>query len=567
MGFDVSDIFGSKARLERDDLFNKLALIKPLIARQESLVAANAYLEEVVSRVNRHKDDMLEFELLQMLDHDRSSGSLQINLDAKPLILVIDLGLNSTAIALAQCRLDSAGSIMVQILTTKIVAFGASIFEAKLTEWVKDKFIESSPSLEIITKDNIHDVHFQPIAKRLLSLLCQNSPQGEMEESITIDSKTYRATINLFRSDLSPLFMTLIGSEGELIKEIRVVIQNAGIRSDALDRVVCLGMYGRLPLVRDGLEEVFKRPVVFKEALLLDIPVITPLNTKNTNNSTKASVSTIGSDTQGYRHQEAVKPVVKATSIPNNINHKILATPTYCSAKNIKEAAIRITCPVTRMELILVKGGTFQMGDTIGDGDCDEKPAHEVYLDAFYIGKYPVTQREWKMIMGNNPSYFKSDRNPVENINWNDCQEFIKILNQKTGKQYRLPTEAEWEYAARSGGKNEKYAGGNNVDAVAWYDSNCGGKTHPVGHKPSNGLCLFDMSGNVSEWCQDWYNSGYYKSSPKSNPQGPSSGSRKVIRGGSCDQSARSTRVTSRPYFRPESRHNLYGMRLVLPQD
>ncbi|TAN41392.1 MAG: hypothetical protein EPN22_15435 [Nitrospirae bacterium] len=201
--------------------------------------------------------------------------------------------------------------------------------------------------------------------------------------------------------------------------------------------------------------------------------------------------------------------------------------------------------PSTGIEMVLVKGGCYQMGDTFGDGDSDEKPVHEVCVDDFYIGKFEVTQGQWQAVMGNNPSNFKNcgDNCPVENVSWNDAQEFISRLNEKvplskggTRGLYRLPTEAEWEYAARSGGKREKYAGGDDVDSVAWYNGNSGGgffssgKTQPVGTKAPNGLGIYDMSGNVWEWVQDW--KGSYSSGSQNNPTGPSSGKARVIRGG-----------------------------------
>jgi len=218
------------------------------------------------------------------------------------------------------------------------------------------------------------------------------------------------------------------------------------------------------------------------------------------------------------------------------------------------------------MEFVFVKGGCFDMGDTFGDGYSDEKPVHTVCVSDFYMGKYEVTQGQWKAIMGNNPSYFKNcgDNCPVENVSWYEVQEFIERLNSKSGKKYRLPTEAEWEYAACSGGKREKYAGTNdNPDDYAWHDSNSGKKTHPVGQKRPNGLGLYDMTGNVWEWCSDWCGEDYYASSPKDNPQGPSSGSYRVLRGGSWFYSPRVIRASNRGIDFPSFRLIYNGFRLL----
>ncbi len=219
------------------------------------------------------------------------------------------------------------------------------------------------------------------------------------------------------------------------------------------------------------------------------------------------------------------------------------------------------------IEMVFVEGGTFQMGATSeqgSDADSDEKPVHSVTVTDFYIGKYEVTQAQWKAVMGNNPSRFQGDNLPVENVSWNDIQEFIKKLNRLTGKKYRLPTEAEWEYAARGGKKSKgyKYAGSNSIGEVAWYDSNSGYETHPVGQKQPNELGLYDMSGNVWEWCQDWY--GNYNSSSQTNPSGPASGSYRVLHGGSWSYYARNCRVSNRDSNSPSSRRHNYGFRLVL---
>ncbi len=215
------------------------------------------------------------------------------------------------------------------------------------------------------------------------------------------------------------------------------------------------------------------------------------------------------------------------------------------------------------IEMVFVEGGTFEMGSN--KGDSDEKPVHKVTVNSFYMGKYEVTQKQWKAIMGNNPSYFKGDDLPVENVSWNDVQEFIKKLNQTTGQHYRLPTEAEWEYAARGGNESRgyKYSGSNNIDEVAWYDKNSGNHTHQVGTKAPNELGIYDMTGNVWEWCSDWYNKNYYRHSPQNNPQGPASGKYRVLRGGSWLNLAGNCRVANRYWYVPDFTYLTIGFRVV----
>ena len=225
--------------------------------------------------------------------------------------------------------------------------------------------------------------------------------------------------------------------------------------------------------------------------------------------------------------------------------------------------------PIKPIEFVLIKGGCFQMGDTFGDGQADEKPVHTVCVDDYYMGKYEVNQGQWQSVMGSNPSFFKDcgEKCPVEQVNWNDVQEFIKKLNAKTGKAYRLPTEAEWEYAARSGGKKEKYAGTSSdaeLGKYAWYSANAGGSTHPSGQKQPNGLGLYDMTGNVWEWCQDWYGEKYYSQSPRKNPSGPPSGTRRVLRGGAWLFEPAGIRAAIRYGLVPVSRSDLYGFRLSI---
>lgn len=221
--------------------------------------------------------------------------------------------------------------------------------------------------------------------------------------------------------------------------------------------------------------------------------------------------------------------------------------------------------------MVYVQGGTFTMGATNEQGSdayYSEKPAHSVTLSSYYIGKTEVTQELWEAVMGSNPSYFKGNRKPVERVSWNDCQTFISKLNALTGKNYRLPTEAEWEFAARGGIKSKgyKYSGSNTLADVAWYAGNSGNTPHDVGTKSPNELGLYDMSGNVDEWCNDWYGDKYYSSSPSNNPTGPGSGSNRVYRGGGWSSFAWYCRSSYRCNLAPGYRGNFLGLRLCLSE-
>ena len=220
-------------------------------------------------------------------------------------------------------------------------------------------------------------------------------------------------------------------------------------------------------------------------------------------------------------------------------------------------------------DMVKVDGGTFTMGATPeqeSDAFGNEYPTHRVTLDSYYIGKYEVTQEQWMVVMGNNPSSSKGTNKPVEWVSWNDCQKFIERLNQLTGLKFRLPTEAEWEYAARGGNKSKgyKYSGSNTISYVAWYNGNSEDETHKVGTKAPNELGLYDMSGNVWEWCSDWYDRFYYSSRPSTNPTGPTSGSNRVYRGGNWLNDAQFCRVSYRDRGDPgDRRYGGVGFRLV----
>lgn len=222
-----------------------------------------------------------------------------------------------------------------------------------------------------------------------------------------------------------------------------------------------------------------------------------------------------------------------------------------------------------RYKMVYVSGGSFNMGATseqVSDALDNEKPAHRVIVSEYYIGQTEVTQALWQAVMGTNPSNCKGDNLPVERVSWNDCLSFIEKLNAKTGRTFRLPTEAEWEFAARGGNNSRgyKYSGSNYLDDVAWYDSNSNNQTHTVATKQANELGIYDMNGNVWEWCSDWYDSNYYKNSDSNNPRGAYTGSTRVDRGGGWDNDARLCRVSFRDYSTPDIRVSFLGLRLVL---
>lgn len=233
----------------------------------------------------------------------------------------------------------------------------------------------------------------------------------------------------------------------------------------------------------------------------------------------------------------------------------------YAKAEDLKNRDLK--------GMVFVKGGCFQMGDTFGDGYNGEKPVHEVCVNDFYIGETEVTQGEWVAIMESNPSVYKNgDDYPVDSVDWKDLQEFLKKLNEKTGRNYRLPTEAEWEYAARSGGREDKFAGTNNESELgeyAWYSMNSENETHAVKQKKPNAIGLYDMAGNVWEWVADLYDGNYYDSSPKDNPTGPVHGMYHVVRGGSWFSIAKNIRSTDRYWSDVGSGSDtLFGFRLAL---
>jgi eukaryotic-like serine/threonine-protein kinase len=244
------------------------------------------------------------------------------------------------------------------------------------------------------------------------------------------------------------------------------------------------------------------------------------------------------------------------TALNKNLNERY---PTANAKRKAIQKAYQLALKMEDDDFVLIPAGEFLMGE---DKNDDEKPVHKVTISrSFEMGKYEVTQAKWEAVMGNNPSNFKGEALPVEQVSWSDAQEFIKKLNAKNdGYTYRLPTEAEWEYACRAGTTGD-YAG--ELDKMAWYKNNSDSRTHPVGEKQPNDWGLYDMHGNVWEWCSDWYDSEYYGRSSGVDPKGPSSGSLRVKRGGSWFYDAAYCRSAYRSRSAPVGRFSSYGLRLV----
>ena len=234
---------------------------------------------------------------------------------------------------------------------------------------------------------------------------------------------------------------------------------------------------------------------------------------------------------------------------------------------DVREMARRVAAVLETVEYVAVPPGEFEMGCPAGESECadDETPAHRVVLTkGFEIARHEVTQRVWEALMGRNPSTFRGPDRPVELVSWNDAQEFLAVLNGRgDGYHYRLPTEAEWEYAARAGTTGPYFG---DLDAIAWYAGNSANQTHPVGQKQPNAWGLYDMQGNVWEWCHDWYEADYYEElgdEPAVDPRGPATGEYRVMRGGSWYKFLWFLRASSRFGFRPSGRFPHVGFRCV----
>ena len=278
----------------------------------------------------------------------------------------------------------------------------------------------------------------------------------------------------------------------------------------------------------------------------------------------KESIVDNGISENNNQHIEDIKETT------DNSSMKIANTPDLISEteNENKTDADRIEKLLEKLnnDMVYIEAVEFTMGATKeqkGEANSDEKPAHPVVLNCFNLCKYEVTQELWEAVMGDNPSHFKGKNLPVENVSWDDCLKFIMKLNELTGKKYRLPTEAEWEYAARGGSNSMhyKYSGGNSLEYVSWYFHNSMDKTHTVGMMKPNELGLYDMSGNVWEWCQDWY--GSYDKKTAYYPTGPIKAYNKVFRGGGYDNGETYCRCSYRNGTAPQNKFKNLGLRLA----
>ena len=376
----------------------------------------------------------------------------------------------------------------------------------------------------------------------------QYRPGGVGEFSPETDIYSLGATLFKLLTGITPPTALDVYEEGVPTKEL----ENRKISQQTIE-IICKAMEGRKKYRMKDVN-------VFIEGLSISNKQTSHVQTQSQTDVKEDEVTVVLAESQEKRDNVIIENTPQPQSSEKQED---------CYA----EAEVRtFNVNGVSFDMILVKGGTFSMGnDEKGFFSGlfsmleDDRPLHNVVLTRdYYMGRSQVTQSLWKAVMGSNPSYFKGDDRPVESVSWNDCQEFISKLNEITGMKFRLPTEAEWEFAARGGNKSKhyKYSGSNNLDDVAWYESNAKSKTHPVGTKQPNELGIYDMSGNVWEWCSDWY--GSYCSEAQTNPKGAASGNYRVCRGGSWDDDAWYCRSTYRDGDSPGYGVINIGFRLAL---
>ena len=250
----------------------------------------------------------------------------------------------------------------------------------------------------------------------------------------------------------------------------------------------------------------------------------------------------------------------------------LLAAGGLCTARHAaaQDSVVVVLAGGERIDMVWVEGGTFTMGSNDGNGVEQHyestRPEHRVSVGGFYMADSEVSQALWQAVMGENPSKFVGDSLPVEQVSWNEAQQFVTLLSQMTGLRFRLPTEAEWEYAARGGvhSAGRPYAGCDRkmMGAYAWFCANSDGHTHAVRRLRPNELGLYDMSGNVAEWCSDWLSD--YTAEPQANPRGPRNGESRILRGGHYNSTSPACAVFDRGWYVPDGKKEYYGLRLVM---
>jgi formylglycine-generating enzyme required for sulfatase activity len=319
-----------------------------------------------------------------------------------------------------------------------------------------------------------------------------------------------------------------------------------------------------LPHAKTGLEAQSATPLGSDQALKRVGPGPYPINAK-------PKLRPLMPQPTALRREAPLAHEVEKPSqgdvLPNIDLTGVIATPNPTTAVTPKgmRSYTEVIALNVRMEMHAIPGGEFLMGSPEKQGYADEYPQHRATLSPFYIGKYPVTQSQWRAVMRTNPSHFNGPHHPVDSITWDEAFEYCRRLSYATGRIYRLPTEAEWEFACRAGMQTQFNYGDEEEFVVqyAWCLTNSGNHTHPVGEKKPNGWGLYDMHGNVWEWCHDWYAADYYQYSPKVNPFGPAKGSSRVLRGGSWYSLPNYCRNAGRSNHQPDQRDPLVGFRVV----
>ena len=326
--------------------------------------------------------------------------------------------------------------------------------------------------------------------------------------------------------------------------------------------------------------------------LNITLRILMSISGKVVDDSTGEAVSGVAVTIQQFSNSvyTATDGSYRFENIPAGTNIITLSKTGYiykkASINIVPNSSTSYDISITKLEpldMVFVEGGTFQMGDNFGDGDISEKPVHEVTISDFYISKTEITQKEWIEITSNNPAKYWADEQPVESISWKDAINYCnarsllegltpcyttdggKTICDFSANGYRLPTEAEWEYAARGGiaNKNFKYSGSTNINDVAWYDKNSSNITHPVAQRQPNDLGIYDMCGNVWEFCWDYFNENYYSQSPRQDPAGPELGDERIMRGGAWSDDAYFNRIFFRNHYKENARGSNVGLRVV----